>query len=285
MNKIKPIKTYCDIDKLKILLYEENYKKSGIYRWNNLISGKSYIGSSINLSNRFSIYCSKNAIKRRLLKGSSAIYYALLKYGYSNFSLDILEYTEPKLLLIKEQYYINILKPEYNILKIAGSRLGLKLSEKTKTAISVGLMGRKYTQETINKLRKRNSVISTNTLSKLTLRSSGVKVNIFDPSKNLWYKFPTMTKAAAFLNVKREFISKILDLNTGYKNYIFKFEIQDLRIKVFDFNNKYIETLNNIKETSIKYNIPKSTLRNYIKSGNLHKNKYYFRRIQDDNNI
>lgn len=45
------------------------------------------------------------------------IYRALLKYSYSNFSLDILEYCELDVLIEREQYYINILKPEYNILK------------------------------------------------------------------------------------------------------------------------------------------------------------------------
>jgi len=38
--------------------------------------------------------------------GSSAIYSALLKYGYSNFSLDILEYCEIDALIEREQYYI-----------------------------------------------------------------------------------------------------------------------------------------------------------------------------------
>jgi group I intron endonuclease len=43
----------------------------------------------------------------------------LLKYGYSNFSIDILEYCELNVLIEREQYYINHLKPEYNIYKRA----------------------------------------------------------------------------------------------------------------------------------------------------------------------
>jgi group I intron endonuclease len=72
-----------------------------------------------------------------LNKESSYIYNTILKYGYSNFSLDILEYCEPNKLISREQYYINLLNPEYNILKIAGSRLGAKLSEKTKIRLSI----------------------------------------------------------------------------------------------------------------------------------------------------
>jgi len=41
--------------------------------------------------------------------------------AHSNFKLEILEYCEADRLIIleREQYYIDLLKPEYNILKIA----------------------------------------------------------------------------------------------------------------------------------------------------------------------
>lgn len=54
-----------------------------------------------------------------------------MKYGYSNFKLDILEYCDPKELLIREQYYLDLYSPDYNILKTAGSSLGFKHSEET----------------------------------------------------------------------------------------------------------------------------------------------------------
>jgi group I intron endonuclease len=71
-----------------------------------------------------------NVLKRG--KRKSAIYSAILKYGYSNFSLDILEYCTLNLLIKKEQYYIDNLNPEYNICKVAGSRLGIKWTEETR---------------------------------------------------------------------------------------------------------------------------------------------------------
>lgn len=49
---------------------------------------------------------------------------ALLKYGYSNFSISILEYYDSNNRLVREQYYIDLLQPEYNILKKAGSSVG-----------------------------------------------------------------------------------------------------------------------------------------------------------------
>jgi group I intron endonuclease len=64
-----------------------------------------------------------------------------MKYGYSNFSITILEYCNKFDLIIKEQYYFNKLNSQYNILKISGSSWNFKGSEKTKTKISKSLKG------------------------------------------------------------------------------------------------------------------------------------------------
>jgi len=78
--------------------------------------------TSINLSKRLTNYFNYSYItdpRRNML-----IHKALLKYGYSKFLLEILEYCDPSDVLVREQYYIDVLKPEYNILKKAGSSLG-----------------------------------------------------------------------------------------------------------------------------------------------------------------
>jgi len=46
----------------------------------------------------------------------------------------------------REQFYLDSLKPEYNILKIAGSRLGSNHSEQAKLKISSSLTGRKSSE-------------------------------------------------------------------------------------------------------------------------------------------
>lgn len=89
-KSIIPIASYYNVDKNRCIILNENRRKSGIYRWNNLITGKSYVGSSISLSNRFRIYYSLIELKRRLNTSKSAIHSALLKHGHANFSLDIL---------------------------------------------------------------------------------------------------------------------------------------------------------------------------------------------------
>jgi group I intron endonuclease len=104
---------YVNADQGKSTMCADNKNKCGVYRWISKINGKSYVGSSVSLSNKFSTYYSLNSLIK--VKGSIIIYRALLKYGYSNFSVDILEYCERNTLMEREQYYINILKPEYNI--------------------------------------------------------------------------------------------------------------------------------------------------------------------------
>jgi group I intron endonuclease len=54
-----------------------------------------------------------------------------LKYGYSGFKLEIIEYCNKDDLLNREQYYMDLLKPKYNVYKIAGSSLGYKHTEET----------------------------------------------------------------------------------------------------------------------------------------------------------
>lgn len=98
---------------------------------------KIYIGSSVDLGYRLKQYFSISYLTRKKswpLRGlTSSISSALLKYGYSNFKLEILEYCEANktIILEREQHYINLLKPEYNILKIAGSPLGYKHTEES----------------------------------------------------------------------------------------------------------------------------------------------------------
>jgi hypothetical protein len=63
---------------------------------------------------------------RYLAKSNRPIERALLSYGFSNFSLEILEYCNKDNVLSREQYYMDLTKPEYNIVKTAGSTLGYK---------------------------------------------------------------------------------------------------------------------------------------------------------------
>jgi hypothetical protein len=102
---IIPIKIYSNVEENKGKILKENKNKSGVYMFTNLINGKQYIGSSINLAERFSFYYSTTYMEDALKKGISHIYRALLKNDYSNFSLTILEYCSPEQCIEREDFY------------------------------------------------------------------------------------------------------------------------------------------------------------------------------------
>jgi group I intron endonuclease len=132
MKNINSVKSYLDSKINLNLILKDNKNKSGIYRWTNKNTNDIYIGSAVNLNRRFKEYFSKKFLYKEILKNNSIIYRALLKYGYSDFSLEVLEYCSKEFLLEKEQYYLDLLNPKYNICKKAGSSIGRKTLDSTR---------------------------------------------------------------------------------------------------------------------------------------------------------
>jgi group I intron endonuclease len=136
---ISPVVVYEDAYSMKKEILNENKGKAGIYKLTNKLTGDIYVGQSRDLGKRFTNYFNLSYINRRK---ELIISRALIKYGYSNFSVTILEYCNESDLDIKEQYYFDTLNPKYNIQKIAGgSSKGLILSAETKEKFSKALKG------------------------------------------------------------------------------------------------------------------------------------------------
>lgn len=275
-TEIIPLITYRSIVTNKSIIFKENKGKPGVYRWNNLITGKSYIGSSKDLSNRLRAYYSTNNIKRIVGKESSIICNAILKYNYENFSLDILEYCKINILIEREQYYLDLLKPEYNILKTAGSRLNHKLTEKTKKAVSIALRGKKRR----DKIKKDKVEIFTTPKFNLSLKPRSIPVKVFDKSSNLLFEFLTINSAAKHFGVSNKTISRIFKTGTSYDDYTYKFYVKYTKISVYDSNKNLINIFNGINKVSKWFNIPPTTIDRYIKSGKLYENTFYFYRTK-----
>jgi group I intron endonuclease len=66
----------------------------------------------------------------------------LLLYSSSKFTLEILEYCEASEVIKREQHYLDLLKPEYNILIVAGSSQGYKHDDEALAKISAAKLGR-----------------------------------------------------------------------------------------------------------------------------------------------
>jgi len=107
--------------------------ESGVYEILNTTNGKRYVGSAVNLRKRKGNHwhlLRQNRHHNRYLQN------AWNKYGEGAFGFSALEYWEPEFLISFEQWWINMLRPEYNICKVAGSPLGRKCTDETKAKMS-----------------------------------------------------------------------------------------------------------------------------------------------------
>lgn len=200
INKIA-IKSYSNPYENREKIYKESKDKSGIYCWNNAITKKLYIGSATNLTKRLYYYLSSIRLKKELLKYNRLINKALLKYNYYNFSFNILKYCNKDELIKWEQYYIDLLNPEYNILKIAGSTLGHKHS----AATLLKLKSYKPSSETLIKLRLAKELLGNVTI-------------VINKKNNAIKKYNSLNSAAKDLNVTRQGLKYCIDKNILLKN-------------------------------------------------------------------
>jgi hypothetical protein len=188
----------------KIEILKANKEKTGIYRWTHIEYGKSYVGSAIDLSKRLKNYYNLSYLEKETKKSNSMIYKALIKYGYSSFKLDILEYCTSSVLISREQYYIDNLNPYYNILKIAGSIKGFKHSEASIELMRLSKLGRGRTKE-----------------AKLKISANSVQaypVIVTDNNTGKFIEFGSIRKASEFIGKHPSYIAKCIINNNYYKN-------------------------------------------------------------------
>jgi group I intron endonuclease len=188
---------------------------------------------------------------------SSLICKALLKYGYSSFKLEILEYCDPSLVIEREQYFIDpllfffikkkliplavdLLKPEYNILQVAGSLFGYKhtpeslekmreialnRSDETKAKLREAALGKTYKHTEETKIKLRDAVLgkkhSDETKAKLRVIQStrikhlvaGFKIEVKDVHTGQILYYDSLRAAGKELNTNHVTLS--YNLNKG----------------------------------------------------------------------
>lgn len=113
--------------------------KSGVYTLINNVTGDAYVGSAVDLNSRLRDYWQ---VWYQRDRGNTLIVRAMLKYGIENFSIGILEFTEAEEAVRAEQYWIDTLKPVYNILPIAASSMGYKHRAEDIEKISKAMTGK-----------------------------------------------------------------------------------------------------------------------------------------------
>jgi group I intron endonuclease len=201
---IVPIKSYSNAEAYKATILSENKNKAGIYMFKNLINGKRYVGSSENLARRFREYFNTNYLLRNTCM---YIYRALLKHGYTNFSLTILEYCEPYKCLEREKYYLDLFKEKkkYNIsLDPSAPMSGRQHFEESKQKISDSMIGLKHSDETKQIMSDAKKGENNPMYGKPKVVGSGSpsqQIEVTDIKNNQTTTYDSINEAARALNI------------------------------------------------------------------------------------
>jgi len=175
------------------------------------------------------------------------ICWALLKYGYSNFSLTILEYCEPDKCLIREKHYWDIFNPEYNISQDPTAPFsGRKHSEKSKIIMSDAKKGENH---------------------------PNYGKTIDDETKKKYQILLRVTLIAMKLKKNKKKISDTMVGNTNSKN-----QPNSRQIEVTDIKNNTTTSYDSIHEAGRALKINESSIRSNLKSNSNkpYKNLYIF---------
>jgi group I intron endonuclease len=244
LSSTVPIKVYHNMDLDKNLIIQDNKNKSSVYQFINLLTSKSYVGSSTNLSKRFIQYYNYSFISNPV-RGKSIIYSSLLNNGYSNFSLIILEYCDESYTISCEQYYIDLIVPTMNILKLAGSSLGFKHSKEAKELMRINNIGSKNPM-----FGRSHSIEYKETLKKQMSNNNHMAGK------------PCSEEVKAIIRKVQSIPLYVYDANT--KLLLFKFDSQKEFLKTFKVSDK--------------------TLIKYVSSGKVFREQYILSNIILDNN-
>ena len=146
-------------------------KISGIYKIVNKINGKYYVGSSKNILDKTTGRFCRH--KKELMAGkhhSIFLQRAWDKYGFENFDFIIIETVDDKsILLLKEQYYLNLAEKEKNNcynMRFNASGGNLRKESIEKLSLSLKMKHKSDPDHTMNCIRNCNSLESRKKRSK-----------------------------------------------------------------------------------------------------------------------
>jgi len=300
------VKVYDNIDNKinRDSILDENKGKSGIYLWFNSLNGKKYIGQSKDLGNRkqgrLIRYLNPSYLKS--IKGTSLIRNAFIKYNIENFWLVILEYCPIHMLDKREQYWLNLLKPEYNILQFVKSSRGYKNDEKIRAKMRGPRLSFSPSKEhraaiglaAIKENRNYNKIFKDAISKRL-----GTPVYVYDMLGNLINTFSSILRLKKAYNIKihHKTLYKHIAAGTLFNGLKFSFihlNSSSINVPIIKLSNhnkpriiSCINTLNsNLSKdlksltSAAKYikkvdgKSDRATIRNYINTGKLYKKKW-----------
>lgn len=145
---------------------------SGVYTITQHSTGKRYVGSSVNLQNRKDSHYSG---LRRNTHGNSLLQRAFMKYGEADFDFRVLLHCDVNQVLFYEQRALDILTPEFNILRVAGNSTGRLATPETRAKMSMSQKGRTCSPETRTKMSAagKGRTFSSETRAKISASNKG----------------------------------------------------------------------------------------------------------------
>ena len=199
--------------------------KAGIYRIINSSNGKCYVGSSIDINRRRLEHFSALSHNRHV---NNHLQNAYNKYGKDSFIFEVIENLEitdniKEDLLEREQFWIDNLKPEYNILLVAGSNLGYHHTEETKQKISNSTKGVKKSESHAKHIREgqKGRVLSEEHKAKLSQAAKHRKSQSHHSIINIdGVVYNSIKEASERTGVKYNTIQKRLK-NPNFGNYFY----------------------------------------------------------------
>ena len=199
--------------------------KAGIYRIINSSNGKCYVGSSIDINRRRLEHFSALSHNRHV---NNHLQNAYNKYGKDSFIFEVIENLEitdniKEDLLEREQFWIDNLRPEYNILLVAGSNLGYHHTEETKQKISNSTKGVKKSESHAKHIREgqKGRVLSEEHKAKLSQAAKHRKSQSHHSIINIdGVVYNSIKEASERTGVKYNTIQKRLK-NPNFGNYFY----------------------------------------------------------------
>lgn len=225
------IKSWSNLNNILIQHDIKNfcYSFSGIYLFLCTLSNNFYIGSALSKkfnSNRLYIRF-RNHIKHSYLS-NSILQKAIKKYGIENFEFHILELCQNDIVRERENFYLNILKPKYNILQYADTSLGYKHTQKTKEKLVLAWTKNPSRKEHITNLNK-NKKLPLDVKNKLKQQALNRSQETKEKHKKACLlfnqkKFGKKNKIINFLTKKELYFNTLLEtskyLNKSYKTVL-----------------------------------------------------------------
>lgn len=262
--------------KIPKILFKNKKTLSGIYCIENIKNNKKYVGSSKNCYQR--LHCHRCYLNNKT-HDNIKLQNSWNKHGEDNFICYLLESVEVSNLTHKEQYYIDLLKPFYNImLKVERIEINDEMKDKISKTLKEGyLIGR---------------ITPTRTKSIKVYNLKGELLNVF----------PSINETARQLKIRNTSVIRCLSGESYQtKGYIFKYltdesevilkettksgKLKGVRksynerskpLVIKDLKDNIIYSFKSVKDASLSLNINYDTIRQLVNRNGtkIYKNRY-----------